>query len=151
MSEKLKLLNATECIPPISFGEFGFAIGIMNAAASLTMVVKNPELQSVTLYDDATGESELITLRDTPLNRMLAGLFEHFEEEKCYAITLRWFALVRVAKHAQVGEWVKSTENGIELGDPLIHAAAQAELIWPGKKGNFKLREIVRLAREAQL
>ncbi|MBI2821900.1 MAG: hypothetical protein HYX74_06720 [Acidobacteria bacterium] len=108
-------------IKPVDPREFAFALRIGSAAFGYRMPVRLAGRQEL-LVEDESGSLQEVVLEDTPLNRAALAIWEQFgsDHEKFQCLMMRYFALVRLARHAKMQQWQMSIDDGRNV---MVHPA----------------------------
>ena len=93
------------------------------------MKVMNPEMYGVS-FEEENGEPLDVSLHDSPFNRSLIGLKEHFAEAPgdFRNFAMRYIALQEILDSGRIAEWVSVQGAMVEIADSVIATAARLPL-----------------------
>jgi len=123
------VFNLEQLCPAMGVAEFTFALEVATRASSLQMKVMNPEMFGVS-FEEETGEPLDVSLHDSPFNRSLIGLKEHFAEAPgdFRNFAMRYIALQEILDSGRIAEWVSVQGAMVEIADSVIATAARLPL-----------------------
>ena len=135
----------TQDLPAFDPDEFATAFIFANNAASNNATVTNPSDLGINL-DLGNGQVKGIQFSDIPMNRMMVALKERYGHEptKFYSACFRTWSLINIAHRPELSEWVIRHEDGAEMHDVMVEAAAVTKL---DQHGEFPLNEFMESVR----
>lgn len=130
--------------------EFAYVFDLAMHASMRKVDVNKPSKQGFSIVEE-DGSIHEYRLGDTPMNRAILAVRDHFsgEQKKSYSAMLRIFALTDLMNSNALSQWTRETEEGREIHNAVLDAAATVNLTKKGKFPRDKfLKEVARIERE---